>query len=117
MAQRKVAGTKKPSSTNGQKYADENILVSAGDYKLAVNVRFWQVRDESTMPVSITINGILAVNGIKVINGLNGLFIGMPSYKKKDGTWEEYVYPVSKEARISLYEQILALADKHWEEL
>ena len=115
MAQRKVAGNKK--SDNGQKKIDEMITVTADGRELNVYVRFWEVKDESMMPISINVNGILAITGIKVINGANGLFIGMPSYKKKDGTWEEYVFPTSKEARTSLYGQILELADRHWEEL
>lgn len=110
MAQRKV-------KVEGNKKIDEMITVTADGRDLNVYVRCWEVKDDSMMPISININGILAITGIKVINGANGLFVGMPSYKKKDGTWEEYVFPTSKEARTSLYGQILDLADRHWEEL
>ena len=110
MAQGKV-------KVEGNKKIDEMITVTADGRDLNVYVRCWEVKDDSMMPISININGILAITGIKVINGANGLFVGMPSYKKKDGTWEEYVFPTSKEARTSLYGQILDLADRHWEEL
>lgn len=46
----------------------------------------------------VKIGGFVQIN-IVVYNGRNGLFIGFPSYKKQDGTYQETAGPVSKEAR------------------
>ena len=58
--------------------------------------------------VTVIFNRKFAVNGIRIVNGANGKFIAMPSQKKSNaGAGDEYVcYPVTKEFREMLYENI-----------
>lgn len=45
---------------------------------------------------NIVIHDKLRIN-ISVIEGKSGPFVSYPSYKKQDGTWENYVAPVSRD--------------------
>ena len=57
---------------------------------------------------SITVDDVIAVRSIRVMNGSKGLFVSFPSQKKKDGTYEDVVFPVTKEARDEITSAILA---------
>jgi stage V sporulation protein G len=48
------------------------------------------------------------VSDIKIINGNNGLFISMPSKKRKNGTFRDIAHPLNSETRRMLEEKILA---------
>lgn len=65
--------------------------------------------------VTVIFNRKFAVNGIRIVNGANGKFIAMPSQKKSNaGAGDEYVdvcYPVTKEFREMLYENIFKALD------
>lgn len=41
----------------------------------------------------------LIVRGLRVIKGKNGLFVGMPRERSKDGKWYEIVRPVSRDVK------------------
>lgn len=60
--------------------------------------------------VTVIFNRKFVVNGIRIVNGANGKFIAMPSQKKSNASvGDEYVdvcYPVTKEFREMLYENI-----------
>ena len=45
---------------------------------------------------NIIIHDKVRIN-ISVIEGKSGPFVSYPSYKKQDGTWENYVAPVSRD--------------------
>lgn len=64
---------------------------------------------------TVIFNRKFAVNGIRIVNGSKGKFIAMPSQKKSNaGAEDEYVdvcYPVTKEFRDLLYENILKSLD------
>ena len=49
--------------------------------------------------VSVSLDDQLAVHDIKVINAREKLFIVMPSRKNPDGTYRDYVHPLSAEFR------------------
>jgi stage V sporulation protein G len=51
--------------------------------------------------------GDFIVKGLKVLDGKNGLFLGMPQEKAKDGKWYNAFYPATKEARQNLSEVVL----------
>jgi stage V sporulation protein G len=48
------------------------------------------------------------VKGLRVLQGKNGLFLGLPQDKAKDGKWYNTFLPVTKEARENLTEVVLA---------
>ncbi|OGV98614.1 MAG: septation protein SpoVG [Nitrospinae bacterium RIFCSPLOWO2_02_FULL_39_110] len=57
--------------------------------------------------VSITFDNCFVIRDIKVINGNNGLFVSMPSKKKKDGTFKDTAHPLNNETRKMIEDRIL----------
>jgi len=49
---------------------------------------------------SITLNDSFVIKDIKIIEGSNGLFIGWPSRRVKEGKYKKVVYPVKKKKEI-----------------
>lgn len=49
--------------------------------------------------VSITINACFVVRDLKIILGNNGLFVAMPSKKRKDGQFKDIAHPLNQETR------------------
>jgi len=49
--------------------------------------------------VSITIDGSFVVRDLKVIQGTSGLFVAMPSKKRKDGQFRDIAHPLNQETR------------------
>ena len=62
--------------------------------------------------VSIVIDSCFMVNDIKVIKGREGLFISMPSRRKKNGKFKDVAHPLNNETRQMLERLILADYDK-----
>lgn len=49
--------------------------------------------------VSITIDDCFVVRDLKVIQGTTGLFVAMPSKKRKDGQFRDIAHPLNQETR------------------
>jgi len=49
--------------------------------------------------VSITLENCFVVRDLKVIQGTNGLFVAMPSKKRKDGQFRDIAHPLNQETR------------------
>lgn len=49
--------------------------------------------------VSITIDGAFVVRDLKIIQGTVGLFVAMPSKKRKDGQFRDIAHPLNQETR------------------
>ncbi len=49
--------------------------------------------------VSITINDAFVIRDLKVIKGNGGLFVAMPSKKRKDGQFRDIAHPLNQETR------------------
>ncbi|MGE0764420.1 MAG: septation regulator SpoVG [Bdellovibrionales bacterium] len=49
--------------------------------------------------VSITIDECFVVRDLKVIRGNDGLFVAMPSKKRKDGQFKDIAHPLNQETR------------------
>jgi len=49
--------------------------------------------------ISIVIDGCFVVRDIKVILGTAGLFVAMPSKKRKDGEYRDIAHPLNQETR------------------
>lgn len=56
---------------------------------------------------SIKIDECFVVTGIKIIEGSNGLFMSMPSRKGADGSYKDVCFPVTKDARAAINDEIL----------
>jgi stage V sporulation protein G len=49
--------------------------------------------------VSITFDDAFVVRGLKVIEGNTGLFVAMPSRRRKDGEFRDIAHPINNETR------------------
>ncbi|MCB9073353.1 MAG: septation regulator SpoVG [Bdellovibrionaceae bacterium] len=49
--------------------------------------------------VTITLNNCFVVRDLKVILGNDGLFVAMPSKKRKDGQFRDIAHPLNQETR------------------
>ncbi len=52
--------------------------------------------------VSATIGNCFAVRGMKLVEGKNGLFLSMPNYQKRDGSYTDVCFPTTAEFRQQL---------------
>ena len=57
--------------------------------------------------VSITLDSSFIVKDLKIINGTNGIFVAMPSRKRKDGTFIDIAHPLNKETRRMIEDRVL----------
>lgn len=57
--------------------------------------------------ISITFDNCFVIRDIKVINGNNGLFISMPSKRRKDGTFKDIAHPLNNETRKMIEDRVL----------
>lgn len=72
------------------------------------DVRVFPIADEKLRAfVSIVLDGCFMVNDIKVIQGKDGLFISMPSRKKRNGEFKDVAHPLNQETRRLFEERIL----------
>ena len=49
--------------------------------------------------VTITIDSVFVVRDLKIIKGNEGLFVAMPSKKRKDGQFKDIAHPLNQETR------------------
>ena len=49
--------------------------------------------------VSVTFDDCFVVRDLKVIQGTSGLFVAMPSKKRKDGQFRDIAHPLNQETR------------------
>ena len=62
--------------------------------------------------VSVVFDQCFMVNDIKVIQGKDGLFISMPSRKKKNGEFKDVAHPLNNGTRRMIEGEILAEYDR-----
>jgi stage V sporulation protein G len=62
--------------------------------------------------VSIVIDDCFLVSDLKVIHGPNGLFISMPSKRKKNGEFKDVAHPLNRETREKMERRILEEYEK-----
>jgi len=58
--------------------------------------------------VSIVFDRCFMVNDIKVIQGREGLFISMPSRRKRNGRFKDVAHPLNNETRRMIEDRVLA---------
>jgi len=73
------------------------------------DVRVFPVDEEKLKAfVSIIIDDCFVISDIKIISGTNGLFISMPSKKRKNGTFRDIAHPLNNETRKRIEDRVLA---------
>ena len=76
-------------------------------------VRIFPVQEERLRAyVTITFDHCFVVRDLKVINGNNGLFVAMPSKKRKDGTYRDTAHPLDNKTRQMIESRVLLEYDK-----
>ena len=94
------AGTRPQGAGQGQ---------GAGTMEIT-DVKVIPVDDEKLKAfVSIVFDGDFVVTDIKIIHGPKGLFVSMPSKKRKDGTFKDIAHPLNNKMRQYLEEKILGV--------
>ncbi len=57
--------------------------------------------------VTIVLDDCFVVRDLKIINGNTGLFVAMPSKKRKDGTYKDVAHPLNQSTRTMIEDKIL----------
>ncbi len=71
-------------------------------------VRVFPVNEEKLKAfASIIFDDCFVVSDIKIIQGAHGLFISMPSKKRKNGMFRDIAHPLNTEMRSKIEEQII----------
>lgn len=71
-------------------------------------VRVYPVEEEKLKAfVTITFDDCFVIRDLKIINGTKGLFVAMPSRKRKDGTYKDTAHPINNETRKMIEDRVL----------
>lgn len=71
-------------------------------------VRVFPVEEEKLKGyATITFDGCFVVRDVKIISGPKGLFVAMPSKKRKDGTYRDTAHPLNSEIRGAIETRVL----------
>ena len=72
-------------------------------------IRVFPVDEEKLKAfVSIVFDDCFVISDIKIIQGNSGLFVSMPSKKRKDGSFRDIAHPLNNETRRKFEEQIIS---------
>lgn len=86
----------------------ERCAVGLGDLVKITEVKVFTVdEDKLKAYVTIVLDNCFVVRDLKVINGTTGLFVAMPSKKRKDGTYKDIAHPLNQSTRAELEKQVL----------
>jgi len=71
-------------------------------------IRVFPVEEEKLKAfVSIIFDDCFVVSDIKIIQGASGLFVSMPSKKRKNGTFRDIAHPLNNETRRMIEERVI----------
>ncbi|RJX34373.1 MAG: septation regulator SpoVG [Desulfarculus sp.] len=76
-------------------------------------VRVFPVEEERLKAyATITLDHCFLVRDLKIIHGNKGLFVAMPSKKRKDGTYQDTAHPLNRDTRRMIEEAVLGEYDR-----
>ncbi len=76
-------------------------------------VKIYPVNEERLKAyVTITIDECFVVRDLKIIRGNEGLFVAMPSKKRKDGQFKDIAHPLNQETRDHMEQAIFDAYEK-----
>jgi stage V sporulation protein G len=76
-------------------------------------VKVYPVNEERLKAyVTITIDDAFVVRDLKIIKGNEGLFVAMPSKKRKDGQFKDIAHPLNQETRAMIEDLIFEAYEK-----
>ncbi len=72
-------------------------------------VKVFPVKDGGRLKAYVTIvfDNAFIIRDLKVVEGHKGLFVSMPSRKRKDGTFRDVVHPLNPEMRSLIEEKVI----------
>ena len=71
-------------------------------------VKVFPVNEEKLKAyATITFDDCFIVRDVKVIHGNSGLFVAMPSKKRKDGSFKDVAHPLNNETRRMIESKVL----------
>ncbi len=71
------------------------------------DVRVFPVSEEKLKAfVSIILDDCFVISDIKIINGNSGLFLSMPSKKRKNGSFRDIAHPLNNETRKMIEDKV-----------
>jgi stage V sporulation protein G len=62
--------------------------------------------------VTLTIDDCFVIRDLKVIEGHSGLFVAMPSKKRKDGQFRDIAHPLNQETRDLIERKVFEAYEK-----
>jgi stage V sporulation protein G len=76
-------------------------IASRGGRRMVITeVKVFPVNEDRLKAyVSITIDNCFVIRDLKIIEGTGGLFVAMPSKKRKDGQFKDIAHPLNQETR------------------
>lgn len=76
-------------------------------------VKIFPVNEERLKAyVTITIENCFVVRDLKIIKGNEGLFVAMPSKKRKDGQFKDIAHPLNQETRDEIEQAVFDAYEK-----
>ncbi len=57
--------------------------------------------------ITIVLDNCFVVRDLKIISGTAGLFVAMPSKRRKDGTFKDIAHPLNQDTRAVMEKKIL----------
>jgi len=77
------------------------------------DVRVFPVEEEKLKGyATITFDNCFVVRDLKIIAGNSGLFVAMPSKKRKDGSYRDTAHPLNREMRAAIEKDVLGAYKK-----
>jgi stage V sporulation protein G len=71
-------------------------------------VKVFPVNEEKLKAyITIVLDGCFVVRDLKIISGNTGLFVAMPSKRRKDGAFKDIAHPLNQATRTSMEKTIL----------
>ncbi|MBN1636799.1 MAG: septation regulator SpoVG [Deltaproteobacteria bacterium] len=72
-------------------------------------VKVFPVKDNDKLKAyaSVVFDNCFVVRDLRIISGTSGLFVAMPSRKRKDGTFRDTAHPLNMETRDKIEKSIL----------
>ncbi|HCU23465.1 MAG TPA: septation protein SpoVG [Deltaproteobacteria bacterium] len=76
-------------------------------------VRVFPVNEDKLKAyATVTFDDCFVVRDLKIIHGNSGLFVAMPSKKRKDGTFKDVAHPLNNEFRSKVEKVVLDAYDQ-----
>ena len=75
---------------------------------LITEVKVFPVDEEKLKAyITIVLDSCFVVRDLKIISGTGGLFVAMPSKRRKDGSFKDIAHPLNQETREKMEKFIL----------